>query len=156
MADAKAALEGARHILMERFAEDAALVGRLREVLQSRGVVVSKVADGKQEAGAKFADYFDYQEALKDIPSHRALALLRGRREEVLAVSLRMPEDLEAADGAAVASASARERQGRRRQGPAGAARLLRADDRRACRHQGPRAAPPMPGCARPRAGPGR
>jgi uncharacterized protein len=97
VADTKAALEGARHILMERFAEDAALIGRLREVLQSRGVVVSKVADGKQDAGAKFADYFDYQEALRDIPSHRALALLRGRREEVLAVNLRMPEDLEAA-----------------------------------------------------------
>ncbi len=115
--DAKAALEGARHILMERFAEDAALVGRLREVLQSRGVVVSKVSDGKQEAGAKFADYFDYQEALRDIPSHRALALLRGRREEVLAVSLRMPEDLEptvpavptgAADAGASRTAAAR------------------------------------------------
>src|SRR5690554_288613 len=101
VADAKAALEGARHILMERFAEDAARVGRLRDVLQSRGVVVSKVVDGKQEAGAKFADYFDYQEPLRDIPSHRALALLRGRREEVLTVNLRMPEDLEAATAAA-------------------------------------------------------
>ena len=95
VADAKAALEGARQVLMERFAEDASLLGRLREVLQSRGVVVSTVADGKQEAGAKFADYFDYQEPLKDIPSHRALALLRGRREEVLTVNLRMPEDIE-------------------------------------------------------------
>ena len=104
IADAKAALEGARHILMERFAEDAALVGRLREVLQARGVVVSKVADGKQEAGAKFADYFDYQEALRDIPSHRALALLRGRREEVLAINLRMPEDLAAEPPATTAS----------------------------------------------------
>jgi len=104
--DVKAALEGARHVLMERFAEDAALVGRLREVLQARGVVVSKVADGKQEAGAKFSDYFEYQEPLRDIPSHRALALLRGRREEVLTVNLRMPEDLEAEAAAAAAPAS--------------------------------------------------
>src|SRR5699024_6836001 len=97
----------ARQILMERFAEDAALVGRLREVLQSRGVVVSKVADGKQEAGAKFSDYFDYQEPLKEIPSHRALALLRGRREDVLVVNLRMPEDLEAADRVSASGSSA-------------------------------------------------
>ena len=107
VADAKAALEGARHILMERFAEDASLLGRLREVLQARGVVVSKVADHKEEAGAKFADYFDYQEPLKDIPSHRALALLRGRREEVLVVNLRMPEDIAQAAQAASTGAPA-------------------------------------------------
>ena len=106
VADAKAALEGARHILMERFAEDASLLGRLRDVLQARGMVVSKVAEGKQESGAKFADYFDYQEPLKDIPSHRALALLRGRREEVLAINLRMPEDIEHAADLATASAA--------------------------------------------------
>ena len=79
MADAKAALDGARQILMERFAEDADLVGRLREHLQEKGVLISKVAPEKTEAGAKFADYFDYQEPLAEIPSHRALALLRGR-----------------------------------------------------------------------------
>ncbi len=102
VADVKAALEGARHD------PDGALLPKtptcwagIREVLQSRGVVVSKVADGKQEAGAKFADYFDYQEPLKDIPSHRALALLRGRREEVLAIGLKMPEDLAQTDSAA-------------------------------------------------------
>ncbi|MFT3804653.1 MAG: Tex family protein [Burkholderiaceae bacterium] len=106
VADVKAALEGARHILMERFAEDAELLGRLREDLNERGIVVSTAAEGKQEAGAKFSDYFDYQERLADIPSHRALALLRGRREEVLKVALKLPEDIEAAEAAAAAAAA--------------------------------------------------
>ncbi|NLD53475.1 MAG: RNA-binding transcriptional accessory protein [Burkholderiaceae bacterium] len=108
VADVKAALEGARHVLMDRFAEDANLLARLRETLQSRGVLVSRVADGKAEAGVKFADYFDYREPIKDVPSHRALALLRGRREEVLALALRMPEDLE--DEAAAAASGERTR----------------------------------------------
>lgn len=97
--DTKAALDGARQILMERFAEDADLVGRLREQLQSRGVLLSRVAPDKTDSGAKFADYFDYQEPLAEIPSHRALALLRGRREEVLQLSLKLPEEIEGSDG---------------------------------------------------------
>ncbi len=105
--DVKAALEGARHILMERFAEDAELLGRLREDLSERGIVVSTAAEGKHEAGAKFSDYFDYQERLADIPSHRALALLRGRREEVLKVALKLPEDIEAAEAAEAARGAA-------------------------------------------------
>ena len=91
VADAKAALE--------RFAEDADLVGRLREHLQEKGVLISKVAPEKTEAGAKFADYFDYQEPLAEIPSHRALALLRGRREEVLQLSLKLPDEIEGVEG---------------------------------------------------------
>jgi uncharacterized protein len=93
--DAKAALDGARQILMERFAEDATLLQMLREYLTEHGVVESKVVDGKQEAGEKFADYFDYSETLSTIPSHRALALFRGRREEVLNVSLRLDTEEE-------------------------------------------------------------
>ncbi|HVS77415.1 MAG TPA: Tex family protein [Steroidobacteraceae bacterium] len=95
--DAKAALEGARQVLMEQFAEDAALVGELREHLRSSARLVSKLAAGKEEAGAKFRDYFDYQEPLEAIPSHRALALLRGRKEEVLQLALKLPEELEEA-----------------------------------------------------------
>jgi len=92
--DAKAALEGARQVLMEQFAEDAALIGDLREHLRSSARLVSRVAEGKEEAGAKFRDYFDYQEPLEAIPSHRALALLRGRKEEVLQLALKLPEEL--------------------------------------------------------------
>ena len=99
VADAKAALDGARQILMERFAEDADLVGRLREHLQEKAVLLSKVAEGKADQGAKFADYFDYQEALVEVPSHRALALLRGRREEVLQLSLKLPDEIEGLEG---------------------------------------------------------
>jgi uncharacterized protein len=98
--DVKAALDGARQILIEQFAEDAELIGQLRTHVQSLGVVVSKVADGKEEAGAKFRDYFDYSESLGAIPSHRALALFRGRTEEILRVSLKLPEEL-APSGAA-------------------------------------------------------
>ena len=92
--DAKAALEGARQVLMEQFAEDAGLVGELREHLRAGARLVSKVAAGKEEAGAKFRDYFDYQEPLEAIPSHRALALFRGRKEEVLHIALKLPEEL--------------------------------------------------------------
>ena len=95
--DAKAALEGARQVLLEQFAEDAALVGELREHLRAGARLVSRVAEGKEEAGAKFRDYFDYQEPLGSVPSHRALALLRGRKEEVLQLSLKLPEELDAA-----------------------------------------------------------
>jgi len=92
--DIKAALDGARQILIEQFAEDAELIGQLRAHVQDQGVVVSKVAEGKEEAGAKFRDYFDYAEALGAIPSHRALALFRGRTEEILRVALKLPEEL--------------------------------------------------------------
>ncbi|MFZ6726488.1 Tex family protein [Undibacterium sp. MH2W] len=93
--DAKAALDGARQILMERFAEDATLLQSLREYLNDHGVVESKVVPGKEEAGEKFADYFDYSETLSTIPSHRALALFRGRREEMLTVTLRLDSEEE-------------------------------------------------------------
>ena len=93
--DAKAALDGARQILMERFAEDAELLQSLREYVQEHGVVESKVVAGKEDEGEKFADYFDYNEPLSAVPSHRALALLRGRREGVLDVSLRLDSEPE-------------------------------------------------------------
>ncbi|XLZ68890.1 Tex family protein [Massilia sp. SR12] len=93
--DIKAALDGARQILMERFAEDATLLQSLREYVQEHGVVESKVVDGKQEEGEKFADYFDYSEPLAAVPSHRALALLRGRREGMLDVTLRLDSEEE-------------------------------------------------------------
>jgi uncharacterized protein len=93
--DAKAALDGARQILMERFAEDATLLQSLREYVQEHGVVESKVVEGKQDEGEKFADYFDYSEPLSSVPSHRALALLRGRREGVLDVALRLDSEPE-------------------------------------------------------------
>jgi uncharacterized protein len=93
--DTKAALDGARQILMERFAEDATLLQALREYLTEHGVVESKVVDGKQDAGEKFSDYFDYSETIGTIPSHRALALFRGRREEMLNVVLRLDTEAE-------------------------------------------------------------
>lgn len=93
--DTKAALDGARYILMERYAEDAELLQDLRVYLQAHGVVEAKVIAGKEEAAAKYADYFDYDEALGTIPSHRALALFRGRREEMLNVALRLDSEAE-------------------------------------------------------------
>jgi uncharacterized protein len=95
VADTKAALDGARQILMERFAEDAGLLQTLRTYLNEHGVVESKVVEGKQDAGEKFADYFDYSETIGTIPSHRALALFRGRREEMLTVALRLDSEEE-------------------------------------------------------------
>ncbi len=91
--DVKAALEGARHILMEHFAEDADLINELREYLWQHGIVKSTGSSKKKETVNKFSDYFDYSEAIKKIPSHRALALFRGRRESVLQVSLILPEN---------------------------------------------------------------
>ena len=93
--DTKAALEGARQILMERFAEDAGLVQSLRTYLQDHAVVESKVIAGKEQEGEKFADYFDYSEPIAAIPSHRALALFRGRREQMLMVNLRLDTEAE-------------------------------------------------------------
>ena len=95
VADTKAALDGARQILMERFAEDAGLLQSLREYVQQHGVVQSKVLEGKNDAAEKYADYFDYSESINTIPSHRALAVLRGRREEMLDVQLRLDSEEE-------------------------------------------------------------
>ena len=96
VADAKAALEGARAILMERWGEDAALVGGLRDWMNDVGVIRARVAPGKEEAGAKYRDYFDHAEPLAKIPSHRLLALFRARREEVLHLDLDPGGDAEA------------------------------------------------------------
>src|SRR5512135_120241 len=96
--DVKAALDGARQVLMEQFAEDAELVGLLRTYLQEHGVVVAAVAEGKEEAGAKFRDYFAYSEPYAKVAPHRALALFRGRNEDVLRVSIRLPEDIASGD----------------------------------------------------------
>ena len=95
VADVKAALDGARQILMERFAEDAGLLGKLRQQLQDNGILTSVIAEGKEQEGAKFRDYFVYSEKIADIPSHRALALFRGRNEDILRLALKMPEELQ-------------------------------------------------------------
>jgi protein Tex len=92
VADETAALEGARAILVERFAEDADLIGALRERMWSQGRMVSRVRDGKQESGAKFSDYFEFSEPFAKLPSHRVLALFRGEKEEVLDLDLE-PEE---------------------------------------------------------------
>ncbi|QSX79433.1 Tex family protein [Agrilutibacter solisilvae] len=88
VADPKAALDGARAILMERWGEDAALVGQLRQWLTEVGVIRARVAEGKETEGAKYRDYFDHAESLAKIPSHRLLALFRARREEILFLDL--------------------------------------------------------------------
>ncbi|WP_233345791.1 Tex family protein, partial [Saccharomonospora iraqiensis] len=87
VADTDAALAGARAILVERFAEDADLIGELRERMWSRGWITATVREGKETEGAKFADYFDFAEPMAKLPSHRVLALLRGEKEEILTVS---------------------------------------------------------------------
>ncbi len=96
VADAKAALEGARAILIERWGEDAALLGELRQWLDTNGVIRAKVVEGKEAAGEKFRDYFDHAEPLAKIPSHRLLALFRGRREEFLQLELEPGSDVDA------------------------------------------------------------
>lgn len=96
VADTKAALEGARAILMERWGEDAALVGELRLWLNDVGVIRARVAEGKENEGAKYRDYFDHAESLAKIPSHRLLALFRARREEILFLELDPGTDAEA------------------------------------------------------------
>ncbi|MCR6735165.1 MAG: RNA-binding transcriptional accessory protein [Afipia sp.] len=95
VADAAAALDGARAILVERFAEDADLIGILREKMWSEGVLASKLRDGKKEAGAKFSDYFDFSEPLHKLPSHRVLAMFRGEKEEILDLQMQ-PEPITA------------------------------------------------------------
>lgn len=86
--DTKAALDGARYILMERFAEDAGLLSKVRDYLASNAHLVAKVIEGKEAEGAKFSDYFDHHELISQIPSHRALAMFRGRNEGILQLSL--------------------------------------------------------------------
>ncbi len=88
--DSKAALDGARQILMENFAEDADLLAKLRSFLEENVLLASRLAEGKEQEGAKFRDYFEHTEALKGVPSHRALAMFRGRREGVLNLNLVM------------------------------------------------------------------
>ena len=90
VADIKAALDGAKYILMERFSEDARLLERLRQALRQDGRVVSTLVAGKEQEGAKFRDYFEYDELLRKVPSHRALAILRGRNEGVLSIALEL------------------------------------------------------------------
>ncbi|MDR5873768.1 Tex family protein [Vreelandella gomseomensis] len=94
--DAKAALDGAKQILMERFAEDPELIGQLRERLWQEGELSARVLDGKQQEGAKFSDYFEHDETLAKVPSHRALAMFRGRNEGVLSLAIRLPGEDEA------------------------------------------------------------
>ena len=96
VADAAAALDGARQILMERFAEDAELIGQLRSHFWENGLLCAKVVEGKENDGAKFSDYFDKSEAIKAVPSHRALAMFRGRGEGILNLTLALVEDAEA------------------------------------------------------------
>ena len=86
--DTKAALDGAKYILMERFAEDANLINKVRNFLKQEGMLSVRLVPGKEQEGAKFSDYFEHDEPLKSVPSHRALAILRGRNEGVLSFSI--------------------------------------------------------------------
>ena len=95
--DAKAALEGARDIVAEGLSEDASLLGRLRDHMRKAGRLAAKVVAGKEAAGAKFSDYFAHTEEFSRVPSHRALAMFRGRNEEVLTLDLEV--DAEAPRG---------------------------------------------------------
>ena len=92
--EAQACLDGARDILSEQWAEDAGLVGKMREWLWQNGLFESKVAEGKEKDGDKFRDYFEYDEPIGKVPSHRALAVFRGWLAEVLTVKLAQPEPL--------------------------------------------------------------
>ncbi len=88
IADTKAALDGAKYILMERFAEDANLINKVRTFLKQEGTLSVRLVAGKEQEGAKFSDYFEHDEPLKSVPSHRALAILRGRNEGILSFSI--------------------------------------------------------------------
>ncbi len=110
--DAKAALEGARDILAEGLSEDASLLGRLRDHMRKAGKLAAKVVAGKEASGAKFSDYFAHSEEFSRVPSHRALAMFRGRNEEVLVLDLEIDAEAprgespsERACGAAVGAA---------------------------------------------------
>lgn len=91
--DVKSALQGARDIVSETFAENADLVGSLRSYLREKAFLRSKVVEGKEDAGAKFADYFDHVERWSGVPSHRALAMFRGRNEDVLSLEIEVDAD---------------------------------------------------------------
>ncbi|KMK52451.1 transcription accessory protein [[Actinobacillus] muris] len=95
VADVKAALDGARYILMERFAEDAALIAKLRQYLTAYATLESRLIEGKAEEGEKFRDYFAHSEPFKSVPSHRALAMFRGRNEGILSLSLNADPEAE-------------------------------------------------------------
>lgn len=95
VADIKAALDGARQILMERFSEDAALLERLRSHLRDNGHVVSRLVQGKEAEGQKFRDWFEFDEPWRTLPSHRALALFRGRNEGILSITIKLPQELQ-------------------------------------------------------------
>ncbi|WBQ05090.1 Tex family protein [Kribbella sp. CA-293567] len=100
VSDPQAALDGARAILVERFAEDADLIGELRERVWTRGRLASKVREGKETDGAKFSDYFDFDEPFTKMPSHRILAMFRGEKEEVLSLTVESePAGAETVDG---------------------------------------------------------
>ncbi|MFT5174076.1 MAG: hypothetical protein ACI8W7_002263, partial [Gammaproteobacteria bacterium] len=107
IADCKAALDGAKFILMERFAEDADLLAHLRAIIADKGMLMSSVSKDKEEVGEKFRDYFDYREPISKVPPHRALALFRGRKEGMLSLKLDIP-DLEAVDAHPCEAAIAR------------------------------------------------
>lgn len=93
VADVKTALNGARDIVAERLTEDAALIGSLRDFMQKNALIKAKVIEGQEAKGAKFSDYFDHQEAWKDAPSHRALAMMRASNEGVLSVDIAPAEE---------------------------------------------------------------
>lgn len=93
ISDTKAALDGARAILIEKFAEDAELIGQLREKLWREGNIHATVLAGQESAGEKFKDYFDHLESITNIPSHRVLAMLRGRNEGILAIHIKYQPD---------------------------------------------------------------
>ncbi|MDP0098108.1 Tex family protein [Glaesserella parasuis] len=95
VADVKSALDGARYILMERFSEDADLLAKLRQYLTTNATLEAKVIEGKEEEGEKFRDYFVHSEPLKNVPSHRALAMFRGRNEGILSLNLNADPDAE-------------------------------------------------------------
>ncbi len=115
IADTKAALEGAKQILMEQFSQDANLLGELREYLWQQGVLHSEVVKGKEieKDAAKFSDYFEYEEPLRRIPSHRVLALFRGRNEGILQTKIELDEAQNAFCKSRIASIAGIHEQGR-------------------------------------------
>ncbi|WP_347266324.1 Tex family protein [Paracoccus sp. (in: a-proteobacteria)] len=106
VADVKTALDGARDILAEELSENAALLGRLREFMQAEAVISSKLVPGKEQSGAKFSDYFAQSEKWATIPAHRALAILRGAREEVLTIDIAPEPETGAARAEAIVCAA--------------------------------------------------
>src|SRR5690606_15333622 len=93
VADTKAALDGAKYILMDKFSEDADLLAKLRNYLWNDGKISARLVEGKENDGAKFRDYFEHDEPIKTAPSHRALAMFRGRNEGFLTLSIKVGDD---------------------------------------------------------------